>query len=242
MDSLGDRMKSKYEDCYRITLPGRMPLIVRIDGKAFHSFTKKCDKPWDLRLRDAMTAACQGLIKELAGAKIAYCQSDEISVLLTDYDSLNTSAYFDKNLQKIVSVSASIATAHFNRSFNSERMALFDARAFVVPKEDVCNYFLWRQQDATRNSIMGLAQEHFPSNRLHKVNRSIAQEMLFKEKGINWNDCEIWQKRGWCVVKKIREIEENMIRPFIEPDWEIPIFSQNRNYIDQFVFLGEQND
>ena len=113
-DNLGDRMKG-YEDTFRYYLPKKTNLILRIDGKAFHSYTKNCKRPFDDNLMDDMNQTAIKLCEEIQGAKLAYVQSDEISILITDYDDIKTSAWFDNNLQKIVSVSASIATAEFNK-------------------------------------------------------------------------------------------------------------------------------
>jgi tRNA(His) guanylyltransferase len=201
-------------------------MIVRVDGKAFHSYCRHADKPWDLGIVGAMKAVASALSKE-QGAKLAYVQSDEVSVLFTDYDSLTTDAWFDKNLQKLVSVSASIATRAFNLNAHNPT-AIFDARAFVLPKEEVCNYFIWRQQDAVRNSIQSLAQANFSHKSLQNLSGPQLQEKLWQEKGINWNDCEVWQKRGLCVVKG-------------EVDSSPPTFTEDRNYIEQHVYLEEES-
>ena len=158
-DSLGNRMKN-YEGVSKTYLVRRMPVIIRLDGKAFHTFTKGFDKPFDNLFMSTMQETCKALCKEVQGCKIAYTQSDEISLLITDYDALNTSAWFDDQIQKMVSVSASIATLAFNKTFYELCMQLsvddtekfkktyqskmftakFDSRAFNLPKEDVCNY------------------------------------------------------------------------------------------------------
>jgi tRNA(His) 5'-end guanylyltransferase len=164
--SLGDRMKS-FEDVWRFSLTPRMPLIIRVDGRAFHTLTKQMHfkKPYDILFMNAMVAAGRDLFEDIQGVKLVYIQSDEISVFANDYEKLETQAWFDKNLQKIVSVSASVATRGFNRycrkgiikPFGVEE-GTFDSRAFVLPKEEVCNYLIWRQKDATRNSIQGFKQ------------------------------------------------------------------------------------
>lgn len=249
MSSFGDRMKG-YEQSARLYLPKRMPMIIRVDGKAFHTFTRGFDKPWDESLKDSMTAAGVALVEQIQGAKLAYIQSDEISVLVTDYDSLEFEPWFGKAIQKICSVSASISTMAFNRNLTQYYLddgeeqiadACFDSRCFVIPKEDVNNYFIWRQQDAVRNSIQGLGQANFSHKELHRKNTSMIQDMLFKQRNINWNDCEVWQKRGWCVVRNKREVEirgEMVQRSFVEPEWNIPEFSKDREYIERNVFLA----
>lgn len=219
---LPDRMKL-YEAASAVYLPRRLPMIVRVDGRAFHGLTRGMDKPWDLRMRDAMTLTALALVDDMAGAKIAYVQSDEISVLLTDYDALGTQPWFDKSLQKVVSIAAARATLEFNDALALPgKRGMFDARAFVLPREEVCNYFVWRQQDATRNSVSGLAQAHFSHKSLHGLSGAEMQERLFQEKGINWNDCESWAKRGWCVVRG-------------EALMEVPVFTAARDFIEQHV-------
>ena len=237
MGDLGDRMKG-YENVSRNYLTRRMPFIIRVDGKSFHTFTRSLVKPWDNDLVQSMLYASIGLCEELAGVKLAYWQSDEVSFLVTDYDDINTQAWFDKNIQKIVSVSASIMTAHFNKLFQEKikgfPLAFFDSRVFILPKEEVCNYFIWRQQDATRNSIQGLAQSNFSQKQLHGLKTNQLQDKLMLEKNINWNDCLTWQKRGACVVKENFMFNETERSRWIV-DWEIPIFTQDRNYIERYL-------
>ncbi|MGY4873988.1 tRNA(His) guanylyltransferase Thg1 family protein [Bacillus licheniformis] len=239
MDKFGDRMKG-YENTFRMKLPKRMPVIIRIDGKAFHTYTKGMEKPFDKDLTYAMWETCKYLAQNIMGCKLAYTQSDEISLLLTNYDKLTTESWFDNNLQKIVSVSASLATAKFNEIMREEypekQFALFDARAWVLPKDEVCNYFLWRQQDATKNSISMVAQANFPHNQLQGLNGDQMQDKLFLEKGINWNDIPTWQKRGACI-KKIYFEKNGAIRNVWDVDLETPIFSQDREYVEQYVYL-----
>jgi len=239
MDKFGDRMKG-YENTYRMKLPNRMPVIIRIDGKAFHTYTKGMEKPFDKYLAYAMWETCKYLAQNIMGCKLVYTQSDEISLLLTNYDKLTTEAWFDNNLQKIVSVSASLATAKFNEIMREEypekQPALFDARAWVLPKDEVCNYFLWRQQDATKNSISMVAQANFPHNQLQGLNGGQMQDKLFLEKGINWNDIPTWQKRGACI-KKIYSEKNGALRSEWNVDLETPIFSQDREYVEQYVYL-----
>lgn len=242
--SLGDRIKANYEDAFRVKFTKRMPLMIRLDGCHFSSYSKKFQKPFDLKIRDAFIEGTKALFSEIQGLKVTYQQSDELTLLITDYDTLNTQSWFDSNIQKITSVSASILTASFNKfmfenKFN-DTLAYFDSRAFILPKEEVCNAFLFRQNDATRNSISCLGQKHFSHKLLHKKNTSEVQEMLFQEKGINWNNEPTWTKRGYCMLRKTFEKEPGVFRSAVEPDFEIPIFSQDRDYINKFVFVGEE--
>lgn len=230
--SLGDRMK-KYEGIPRIHLTPRMPLIIRLDGKAFHTYTRGFERPFDWRIKEAMTKAAMKLIDEIQGSKLVYIQSDELSVLVNDYETFSTQAWFDKNLQKIVSVSASICTAYFNRYMwilefaENEKTALFDSRAFVIPREETCNYFCWRQQDAERNSVSSLAQKHFSHKTLQGKNVTEMKAMLLDEKQIDWDTLPVAQKRGWCVLP-------NGI------DTEIPRFQEDREYINRHLVQVEE--
>lgn len=242
-DNFGDRMKG-YESAYRNKLPKRMPVIIRLDGKAFHTYTRGMDKPFDEVLANAFWETCKYLCKNIMGCKIAYTQSDEITLLLTNYDKLTTESWFDNNIQKMVSVASSMATAQFNKTmwetYPDKEMAMFDARVFVLPKDEVNNVFLWRQQDATKNSISMVAYSEFSHKELNNLSGSQKQEKLFQERGINWNDLPTWQKRGACIVKEKYE-KNGVMRTRWVVDKDIPIFSQNKNYIEQYVYLEKEN-
>lgn len=252
-DSLGDRMKS-YENISRIYLAKRLPVIIRIDGKAFHSFTKGFQRPFDEILIKAMQETAKYLCKNIMGCKLAYTQSDEISLLLIDYERNETQPWFENNLQKIVSVAASMATMAFNKCFKEITIATqcydidqiivytkhfdkatFDARAFILPKEEVCNYFIWRQQDASRNSIQMVAQSLFSHKQLQNKKCDQLQELMSQECNINWSDYDTVYKRGSCVIKEQYQ-EGGTTRSHWIVDTEIPIFTQNRDYIDRWVF------
>lgn len=203
-DSIGDRMKKNYENRYRVELTRRTPVILRLDGKAFHTVTRNSDKPFDEYFHYSMTTTALYLCNEIMGAKLAYVQSDEISILMTDYDRLATEAWFDYNLQKIVSVSASIAGVIFTRTFfredSMEYAAFFDARAFNLPRDEVANYFVWRQKDWIRNSVSMLAQANFSHKELQNKKQADMHEMLFS-KNINWNDLDTCWKNGLFLIK-----------------------------------------
>lgn len=174
-DSLGDRMKENYEDRYRIGLTRRMPVIIRLDGKAFHTFTKGCQKPFDDTIIYAMQDTTEYLVKNIQGCKVGYVQSDEISLLITDFDTLETDAWFDYNLQKMCSVSAAMAAVEFCFTYGKLndgkfKRAHFDSRVFNMPKEEVVNYFRWRYMDWKRNSVSMLAQSLFSHKELQGKN------------------------------------------------------------------------
>lgn len=228
-DSLGDRMKHQYENRTRMFLPRRTYTIIRIDGKAFHTFTRHMKKPFDEHFINSMDETAFSLCEKIEGAKFAYTQSDEISLVLTDFAGAKTEAYFDGNIQKIVSVASSIATAHFNIEYDGANLAYFDARVFTIPDVvEVANYFIWRQQDCTRNSISSVAQSLYSPKELHGKNCDVMQEMIF-QKGINWDHYPIHLKRG-RVVRKTEM--ENWVN-----DREIPIFTENRKFLTDLIPL-----
>lgn len=203
---LGDRMK-RYERATFAVLPRRTYTVIRTDGKAFHTYLRGAEKPFDQRFAADMDATAVALCREVSGAVFAYVQSDEISVLVTDFASAGTEPWFGGEVQKIVSISAATATAALN-SRRPGRTALFDARAFTIADPvEVANYFLWRQRDAVRNSIAMAAQAHFSHRELHGVNTDQMQEMLWSQHGVNWNDYPDDFKRGRVVVKETGERE-----------------------------------
>lgn len=234
-DSLGDRMK-RYEAVADATLMRRAPAIVRVDGKAFHSLTRGMQKPFDPEFSFCMVNAASALVLELQGAKLAYVQSDEISVVLTDYDTLQTDAWFAYRVQKMASVAASIATAAFTEQFQRyphfKGRPLFDGRVFSLPSEDeVVNYLIWRQQDDVRNSIQATGQAHFSAKQLHGKNQKEIQEMLFQERGINWNDTPTYLKRGVVVSRESVSGVGDTIRHQIDVNYDIPVFTADRLFI-----------
>ena len=221
--SIGDRMK-RYEAVSSWVMPRRIPVILRIDGRAFHTITRRrFGKAWSQEFVDQMTETALTVYKDLQGCSLAYSQSDEISFLLTDYRTISTEAWFGYDARKMISISASLASAVFSRLYGKN--VCFDSRVFSVPHDEVCNYFLWRQIDATRNAIQMAGREQYSHKELYEKNCNMIQEMLF-QKGINFNDYPTHRKRGWCVVDD-------------KIDFEIPIFSQDRNYIERHVNCRE---
>jgi tRNA(His) 5'-end guanylyltransferase len=217
-DKLGSGLK-ELEKASESTLPLQTPVIMRLDGKAFHTLVKKAnvEKPFDTMLHIAMRDTAAALCKEIQNARFAYTQSDEISILIYE-SSEKSQTWFGNRVQKMVSVASSLATAVFNargnslpgqflkRADGSPVIALFDARVFSVPKEQVSDYFQWRQEDCIRNSISMLAQAHFSHRKLHKKNRRDMLDML-QSKGIKWEELDDWKKRGSTIVKMWREKE-----------------------------------
>jgi tRNA(His) guanylyltransferase len=213
-DDLGKRMKEQYEMRTRSYLPRRTYSIIRIDGKAFHTFTKGMERPYDSKLMDLMDQTTKELCSNIQGARLGYVQSDEISILMTDFDEINTDAWFNGQVQKIVSVSASIATRIFNQHYVSAKtvyssgilklkLAEFDSRVFCIPDRiEVENYFIWRQKDAVRNSIQMTAQSLYSHKELMGKSSNEQQEMIF-QKGTNWNDMPDGFKRGRIIQKGI---------------------------------------
>lgn len=213
-DKLGDRMKEFYESRTKVLLPRRTHTIIRIDGKAFHTYTRGLERPFDKGFVDDMDKTAMYLCDSIQGAKMAYVQSDEISILLTDFDRVGTDAWYNGNVQKIISVSASLATAWFNRARYLRKsndtckdlfdmpIAAFDSRVFTIPfTGEVDNYFMWRQQDCIRNSIQSVAQSLYSHKELENKNSNDLQEMCF-QKGTNWNNLDPSLKRGRIITKE----------------------------------------
>jgi len=274
VDAPGNRMKSFYEDRFRYKLPRRSFTLIRIDGKAFHTYTKGLKKPFDDGLMEDMDQTAVYLCKNIQGAKLAYVQSDEISLVLTDFDDLDTAAWFDGNIQKMASIAASLATAKFNqlrmtrscmeRNFNLDpddlekfKLAMFDARVFQIPYiEEVINYFVWRQQDATRNSVQAVAQYFYSYEELLGKKQNDLQEIIF-QKGSNWNNYTSGEKRGRLIQKvekkylrrgsevTIIENEDEFniklsgLNVYSRSVWEVnqetPIFSKEKDYLKVII-------
>lgn len=288
-DDLGKRMKEFYEQIPKTKLMRRTPVIIRIDGKAFHTFTKGFQRPFDEILIKTMQETTKYLCENIQGCVLGYTQSDEISLVLVDYQKLETSAWFDYNVQKMCSITASMTTMAFNKIFldnidlayyeefnergldnmdyldNEEEYdkifeelekkystyyskvnkAMFDARCFNIPKEEVTNCIYWRQLDATRNSIQMVGRANFSHRELQNKSCNDIQDMLFQQKGINWNDLPAYKKRGSCCIKeehKYNAVFPDMVIPRSRwiIDEDIPVFhGEGREYIEKLVNVGE---
>lgn len=202
--ALGDRMKA-HEATYRAVLPRRTYTLLRLDGRAFHSYLRGAERPYDHQFMADMDAVAEALCAEISGAVFAYTQSDEISILITDFTSPGTQPWFGGVTAKWLSVSASLATAELNTRRPGQR-ALFDARVFTLADPtEVANYFLWRQRDAVRNSITMAAQARYSHKQLHGVNAGQMQELLWADHRINWSDYPDGCKRGRTTVRRTGE-------------------------------------
>lgn len=238
-DELGKRIKEYYEQIPKIKLMRRCPVVVRIDGRAFHSFTRGFKKPFDEILIKSMQETMKYLCENIQGCVLGYHQSDEISLLLIDYKTLDSQAFFDYEVQKICSITASMATMAFNKYFHNnafkeinrlyeytpddvmkykdtlrkaiEKGAMFDCRCFNIPKEECTNYFYWRELDAIRNSIQMVGQANFSHKELQNKTCSMIKDMLYEQRNINWDDLSTTKKRGSCCIK-INEFAENSER------------------------------
>jgi tRNA(His) 5'-end guanylyltransferase len=271
-------MKTFYEQIPKIKLMRRCPVAIRIDGRAFHTFTRGFQRPFDEVLIKSMQETMKYLCENIQGCVLGYTQSDEITLILVDYKKLTSSAFFDYKVQKICSIAASMATMAFNESFskiysklyrdkiehgeNVDELiktyafkagkAMFDARCFNIPKEEVTNLIYWRQLDASRNSIQMVGQANFSHKELQNKSCNDIQDMLMTQKSINWNYLPTYQKRGSCCVRNKIVIESDGVMATAqlrdtsksENEWiidtDIPIFKgEGRAYIDSLVFTGE---
>lgn len=260
-DELGTRMKTFYEAVPKTRLVRRTPVALRIDGKAFHTFTRGFQKPFDEILVKSMQDTMKYLCENIQGCVLGYTQSDEITLILLDYQTLTTDAWFDYEVQKMCSIAASMATMAFNKFFAEEvkaragfdlydqlldiyckaidKGAMFDCRCFNIPKEEVTNLVYWRQLDATRNSIQMVGQANFSHKELQEKSCNDIQDMLMLQKGINWNDFPTHLKRGSCCLRRPDPADPNG-RSKWTIDLEIPIFKgEGRKYIDELIFIGD---
>ncbi len=197
--SIGTRFKNNYESRARYYLLRRTPVIIRVDGRAFHTLTRNMEKPFDPSLIDNMVQAALGVADQIQGFKLGYVQSDEASFLVTDYDSLETQAWFDYNKSKIETIAASAMSVFFSQLMGVS--AMFDARAFNVPVNEVSNYFLWRALDWHRNSVSMYAQSFFSQKDLHKKRVADMHEMLHGI-GMNWTtDLDPIERNGTFIFR-----------------------------------------
>ena len=288
--NLGTRMK-EYEKRNQYYLQKRTPVAIRVDGRSFHTFTKGFQRPFDDILIKTMQETAKYMCENIQGAKFAYVQSDEITIILVDYDTLETDCWFNYRTDKLCSISASMATMAFNKFFERniknfiqdcatdyetqglcgegtvecelcktyqkaiEKGAMFDARCFNIPKEEVTNLIYWRQLDASRNSIQMVGQANFSHKELQNKSCNDIQDMLMLQKNINWNDFPTYQKRGSCIVKSDEKetiTEDNIgtdgsvigtkmtIRSKWKIDTEMPILKgEDRAYVDNLIYIGE---
>jgi tRNA(His) guanylyltransferase len=215
IDSLGDRIK-RYEAVTRNYAVRRMPVVIRVDGKAFHTFTRHSDKPFDQRIINSMLNAAMDTASNIQGFKVGYVQSDEATFVLTDYDSLTTNGWFDYNLQKMVSISAAMMSVSFIQHYQTDKLPVFDSRAFNVPKEDIINVLLWRAKDWERNSLQMYSSSFFSHKELHGKKRADKHEMLHGI-GKNWaTDIPTQHKNGTFILRT----EDGIIsRDDILPDY-----------------------
>lgn len=242
-DDIGDRFKA-YEACWDFSLPRRAPLVIRVDGRGFHGL--KLQKPFDHDFFSVMGETAKALCKEIQGAVLAYFQSDEISIVARDDMQPNTEAWVGKRLSKVVSLAAATATAAYNeRAWMNWGWQQFDARAFVLPDlSEVTNYLIWRQQDATRNSVSMAAHAAFSHKSLHGVNSNGMLDRL-REAGKPWEETPTHFKRGAvCRPVKVFKPVEYLNGAVVERrEWQIdtepPIFTQNRPYVENYYRAPE---
>lgn len=206
--SLQDRMKS-YESVFDHKLPNRTNVVIRIDGKAFHTYTKQMNflKPFDSTFVDAMDVTCGYLCENIQGVKAGYVQSDEISLILTSYDNNDTQAWVGNRINKIVSLAASMATAKFNEFINDRfphhtPLALFDARAFILPSQsEVNNYLIWRQRDCIRNHIQSIGQAFYTHQELMHKNMKEVEQLPKVQEYLN-DEHQICDRNGRFLIYK----------------------------------------
>ena len=246
--NLGNRMK-EYESRNQYYLQKRTPVAIRIDGKAFHSFTKGLKRPFDNVFQNSMIQTMETLCEEVQNCIFGYTQSDEITLILKDWAQLNTAAWFEYRTDKLCSVSASLATYYFNKFFHFnatqiinasthsdeysialsrclDKIAIFDARCFNIPKEEVTNLVYWRQLDAMRNSVLSCGQAEFSHKQIMNKSCNEIKEML-KDAGKPWENLAVYKQRGTAC----RREEGTWVT-----DYSMPILlKEGREYIESLL-------
>ena len=248
MKDLSDRCKA-YEACYDFKIPERIPIILRLDGRSFHTFTRKMklDRPLDEGFHRAMVKTMLSLCSEIMHARFGYTQSDEISILIYPKYA-NSQAWFDNRVVKMATAAAALASVRFNHALLDtlskvrgwpetfielgKACPTFDAHLFVIPVHDVANAFLWRQADAARNSVTMHAEFHLERKTLEGISTLERIERL-KAIQVDWNSLPTWQKWGTGTVKKVFEHEKTM-RTRWEPV-EIPDLRLDKSFITHFL-------
>lgn len=253
-DELNEQMKL-LEEVSETKLIKGMPVIIRIDGVAFHTFTKGFKKPYDELLSLAMKKTMKSICENIQGCVLGYTQSDEITLVLIDYDTLKTEAWYDYRVQKMASVTASMATNFFNIHFRNlveyeidnvhddnfvyttkliksmDKGSIFDSRVFNIREENILNNLIWRQRDAERNSIQALGQSYFSQKQINGLSINELKEKIKLEKNDSWEEYSFSQKYGTCCIRK-------------EQGWsfenETPRFSEDRDFYQGIIFPNDK--
>lgn len=255
-DWLGDQIKAfEARETSRRLMKG-LPVVARLDGKAFHTFTRGLKKPYDDRLSSSMMETTKYLVDK-TNALIGYTQSDEIT-LVWDFPAGGSEFMYDGKLFKLLSLLSAMATAKFNSLIaknipeKAELLPVFDARVFQMPNKELAALALvWRELDASKNSVSMAASAYYSHKVLQGKNNAEKQELLF-QKGINWNDYPSFFKRGSyfrkAVVEKLLSDEElsvipeahrptGLVKRNMMVSLEIPPITKISNVVE-FVFEG----
>lgn len=246
-DSFASRMK-EYETTAQQTLLRRTPVIMRMDGKGFSNLTRGMKKPFDEDLASCMYAATLRVLAEAQNVRLAYVQSDEISLLLTDFRQLGTEPWFGNSVQKLCSVGAAFTTAGFCEMFMQKfvglcrpgRLPVFDARCFNLPREEVTNYFVWRQRDCERNSVSMTAQAHFSHKELQGLNKLQMVDMLQLQRGVDWSALPSSFRSGAVFTRELVSWDQGSTTRARWTLADAPIFSRERDFVERF--LREEED
>jgi len=254
-DTLGDRMKDYEDKAISLDRSEDKFVMIRLDGNHFHTWVKQAGlkKPFDDRMIWAMQEAAKALCETIPTCVLGYVQSDEISLVLKKGENPNSEPWFSNRIQKLCSVSASIATATFNQYiqtfFSDEEkkppLAYFDARVIFMPTLDECiNCLIWRQNDCIKNSVSCLAQSLFPQKVLLKKNTDEQKRMMLEEKGVDWNALSTVKKLGTLVHKaKSMGIYDGKAfwRAKFFADLETPRFTESKQFLlDAYSFKLEE--
>ena len=268
-NTLGERIKG-YESVYKNTLPIRTPTLIRCDGRAFKNFTKGFKRPFSTLLRHCMIEAAKHMCRNIPNTEIAYTQSDEITLLLVEkgentqswyskrlnkllsvsasictngfnkalYNAFTNKSYINPFTDQTIKLEDNILNHIYTKVFQAE----FDCTAFSLPEFEVNNAFIFRQRDAVRNSINQIAHCYFSPKELNKVHSQEIIEKLKNERNVLWEDVPKYFQRGVCIIKENFTIEDkpNVIRTRWNVDLNIPIFEEDRDYINKhLIYQGD---
>jgi len=270
MSDFGDRMK-RYEKASEQVLPENLPILLRLDGNNFSGLTEKYfERPFDSDFEKCMDEAAKSVMQYCSGSEVAYVQSDEFTILLRNDQKNETEPFLGNRTQKLASLNAAVASNSFNDTadklgYDFNNNAIFDCRCFVIPKSEVVNNFIWRQEDAFKNCISSFAYYGLKDKYndvkvrdiLHGKSTDERQEIIFQKLNVNPNNITIYRKRGRCIYKEKRKVNvkevldsetyKNLIdeghiekgEKTIDSNWiiddKVPRFTKDRSYISKFL-------
>lgn len=200
---LSERMR-EYELASKTRFPKRVPILIRADGKKFSKFVKDFEAPFDSLLGEMLKLTAFNVAKKLDGCVFFTQHSDEMSFFINTYQTLNQKGLMNLTKHKIDSEVASMITLEFVKQLVAndlthllDKFKGFDARSWVLPKDEVVNYFFERQTSSKRNSIQMYARQYFTQKEINGLSGLLMIEKMREEKNFDWESVDTWHKYGW---------------------------------------------